>query len=459
MAKRSSRILWISLAVVLLLVVIAAVAINGAVHRYFRSEDFRKLVAAKTGEAFRAEADYAPLKWEGDSVYSDSLVVTGTGGSIVNSLRADQIRADVNFRAIFDGAWRVDRVDVTSLQATFQPGTPDPGGGPEKMPPAASGLAQYLPKRFELGELNASQSRIGFLGKNGVETMSLANATLRVAPDGVGWMISGNKGTLTLPSLPAFSVKDFRSRIQGRTFFLTDANLGLGESGKIQVSGEFAANSQLKAEWSQVDASRFLTHGWRERLSGEVAGTLSLNWPEAGVGAGKAAGTFRLTEGLLQNLKVLDQIATFTGAPQFKRMPLQELSGNYQWQGGNLGVTNLVLESKGLLRVEGDVAVAADTTVNGRLRVGVTAQTLQWLPGSRERVFVTAHNGYLWTDVNLSGTTKDLKEDLTARLATAMGDQVIETGTKILEGLPQTAPDAAKKGAKDILNILTPLIP
>jgi len=459
MAKRSSRILWVSLLVVLALVAIAFMVITNAVHRYFRSEDFRKLVSAKTGEAFRAPADYAPLRWEGDSVYSDSLVVTGTGGSIMNSLRADQIRADVNFRAVFDGAWRVEKVDVTSLQGVFQPGTTDAGGGPEKTPLPLSGLAKYLPKRFELGELNISQARLGFLASNGVETVSLTDSALRITPDGSGWAINGTRGTLVLPTLPALTVKDFRSRLQGGTFFLTDANLGIGESGKIRASGEFAKSSQLKAEWEQVDVAAFLNNEWKGRLSGQAAGTLSFDWPEAGVAAGRAKGTFRLTDGLLQNLTVLDQIATFTGAPQFKRMPLQQLSGNYQWTGGNLVLTNLVLESKGLLRVEGDVTVAADTAVNGRLRVGVTPQTLQWLPGSRERVFTVARDGYLWTDVNLSGTTQNLKEDLTARLATAMGDQVIETGTKILESLPQAAPEAAKKGAKEIFNVLTPLIP
>jgi hypothetical protein len=180
-----------------------------------------------------------------------------------------------------------------------------------------------------------------------------------------------------------------------------------------------------------------------------------MEWPEAGVSAGKVTGTFHMEDGLLQNLRVLDQIATFTGAPQFKRMPLQKVSGNYRWAKGALDLTNLVIESKGLMRIEGTCALAADGTLAGVMRVGVTPQTLQWLPGSRERVFTLAGNGYLWTDVHVGGTLTRPKEDLSSRLAAAMKDEVIATGEKALDVLP--AP--AKKGAREVLDILKPLIP
>ncbi len=136
-------------------------------------------------------------------------------------------------------------------------------------------------------------------------------------------------------------------------------------------------------------------------------------------------------------------------------MPLQEFSANYLWQAGNITLTNIVAESKGLLRVEGTCSIGADGAVAGTLRVGVTPQTLQWLPGSRERVFTLAQNGYLWTDVRLAGTTQSLQEDLSSRLANAMKDQVIQEGTRVLEVLP----GPAKEGAKGVLDMLTPLIP
>jgi len=456
MRKKGSRLPWILLAVAGVVIAAGFLIISAKIQGFLRSDAFRQLVSDKTGEAFRATATYSPMRWAGSSLFADSLEAGGNPGSIVQSLRADQIRAEVNWRAIWDGAWRVERIDVVSLEGVFRPGSPDGEGTDSgRKPEATSGLAAFLPQRFELGQLNIAQARVGFLGKDGREIVGVQNSALVVRPEGNGWTIDGNGGTLTLPSQPALSITNFRSRIQGPTFFLTESNFRLGDAGKISASGEFASASKLQIEWTQLDVATFLDAAWKSRLSGLFAGTALVEWPEAGLSAGKAAGTFRLSEGLLQNLEALDKIATFTGAPQFRRMPLQEISGNYQWARGGLNVTNLVAESKGLLRIEGQCDMAADGALSGTVRVGVTPQTLQWLPGSRERVFTVAQNGYLWTDVRVGGTLHNPKEDLTSRLVAAMKNEVIQQGEKVLEVLP----GGAKEGAQGVLDLLKPLLP
>ena len=456
MRKKGFRLPWILLALAAVLAVGIFVTASVWIRGFLHSDQFRLLVSAKTGEAFRSTATYSPLRWAGPSVFADSLQVGGNPGSIVQNLRADQIRAEVNWRAIREGAWRVDRIDVVSFEGTFRPGSPDGEKTDfrENAPPA-SWLAAFLPKRFELGQLNIGQARIDFQGRDGREIAALKNSALLVRPDGAGWAIDGNGGSLTMPSRPTMAITSFRSRIQDPTFFLTEATLRLGEAGKITASGEFAADSKLQAEWTQIDIANFLDTAWTPRLSGLFAGTAVVEWPEAGLSARKATGTFRLTDGLLQNLQALDQIATFTGAPQFRRMPLQEISGTYQWAGGVLALTNLVAESKGLMRIEGNCGLAADGVLSGTVRVGVAPQTLQWLPGSRERVFTVAQNGYLWTDVRVGGTLHNPKEDLSARLVAAMKNEVIQQGEKIIEVLP----GGAKEGTKGLLDLLKPLLP
>jgi hypothetical protein len=452
MPKLSPRVLWITLAACALLVAVAFLVVSSRIHAFLRSEDFRRLVSEKTGDAFHAEAQYAPLRWAGSSVFSDSLRATGNPGSIVASVQADQIRAGVNWRAVFSGAWRVDHVDVLNFAGVFRPGSPEAGKDGGDPPVAASGLASWPPSRFELGRLDVAKARLEFLGADGRPVISLADTTVQVEPNGAGWAIAGNNGSLTLPELPALTVSSYRTRIQGSVFYLTDASLRLGDAGKISASGEFAGASELRVQWEQVDIAPFLTPEWRGRLSGLIAGTGDLAWPASGPAT--AEGTFRVTEGLVQNIGTLEEVAKFTGAPQFRRMPVQEFSGNYRWTQGNLTLTNLVLESKGLLRVEGTCVIAAGGAIDGKLRIGVTPQTLQWLPGSRERVFTVAQNGYLWTDLRLGGTLHHMQEDLSARLANAMKDQVIHEGVKTIEQLP----NATKSGVKGVLDILTPLV-
>jgi hypothetical protein len=454
MPKLSPRILWVSLAAVVLLVAVAFLVISSRIHAFLRSEDFRKLVSEKTGDAFHAEAEYAPLRWMGASVFSDSLQAAGNPGSIVSRIEAHQVRAAVNWRAIFDGAWRVDEVDVLIFQGVFRPGSPEAGKDGGDPPVAASGFASWLPNRFEIGRLNVGKARIDFLGADAKPMLSLTDSTLKAEPNGAGWAIDGNGGTLTLSTLPVMSVTSFRTRIQGNTFFLTDAGFRLGDAGKISASGEFSDNSQLRVNWSQVDVEPFLNPDWKKRFSGVMAGTADLSWPATGLVDANASGKFRVTDGLVQNVGTLEEVANFTGAPQFRRMPVQEFSADYTWFRGDLNLTNIVLESKGLLRVEGTCAIAANGAVDGQLRVGVTPQSLQWLPGSRERVFNVSQNGYLWTNVRIGGTLQNLSEDLSGRLVNAAKDEVIQQGVRTIENLP----NATKGGVKGVIDILTPLV-
>jgi hypothetical protein len=454
MPKIRPRLVAICLGVGVLVLVLGLLAISSWVQGYLRSEDFRRLVSEKTGDAFRAEAEFGPLRWVGSSVFSDTLTASGNLGSVVQSIRADQVRATVNWRAVFSGAWRVDRVEALQFDGVFRPGSPAGGQESEDRVAAATGLAAWLPTRFELGELQVAKARLAFLGADGQPVVTLADSTVGVKPSGAGWAIDGKGGTVTLAHLPELMVTSFRSRLQGATFFLTDAAFRIGDAGKIEASGEFADTSKLRLAWSGVNVAPFLDEEWRSRLSGTAAGTADMTWPTAGPTAGSATGKLRLTDALLQNLGTLDQIATFTGAPQFRRMPVQEISADYRWLAGNLTLTNIVVESKGLMRLEGQCTVAADRTVNGQFRVGVTPQTLQWLPGSRERVFTAAQNGYLWTNLRVGGTLDQLQEDLSSRLAAAMKEEVIQTGVKTMENLP----GAARDGVKDVLDILSPLV-
>ena len=433
---------------------IGVVAGSAWVGRYLRSETFRELIGVKTGEALGAKVSYGPLMWMGSSLFVDSIQLTGLRGSEVEQLRADQVRADVNWRAAINGVWRVDRVEVLSFEGSFRPESVKPKAADMLPPVARGGLASWLPTRFEVGQVDIAKTRLQFRDINDLEIASLRDSALRVHSDGAGWTIDGNSGMLSFAKIPTLTVVSFRSMARDDAFFLSDSQFRLGETGTISASGELAKNSKLHVEWSQVDATPFLGAFWRSRLTGEVAGTATIEWPESGLAACKVTGSFRLTDGLAQNVQLLDHVATFTGAPQFRRIPLQEISGNYQWMNGSVQITNLVAESKGLLRLEGNYTIDAGGGVNGALRVGVTPQTLQWLPGSRERVFTVAQGGYIWTDVKISGSLQDLREDLSSRLAAAMKDETIEEGLRAVEEVQ----NAARRGAQGMLDAFTPLL-
>lgn len=454
MLKLSRRTLGFFLGGIVVVVLAVFWIISAKVNAFLRGEEFRRLISAKTGDVFHSEAEYSPLRWTGASVFSDSFQAIGKPGSPVGSIQADQIRAAVNWRAVFGGAWRVDRIDILNLQGTFRAAGPKTSGEAASRPPQIPIFAALLPRRFELGELVIAKARFDYGDSEGKPLVSLKDTAVKTRPSGVGWTIDGSGGTLFLPSVPPLSVTNFRTRMQTGVFFLTDAALRVGETGKITASGEFASQSRLHVQWERIDLKPFLNAEWKDRLSGSLAGEADATSEGGSLADASVTGTFRVTEGLMQHVSLLDEVAKFTSAPQFRRMPIQEFSGKFRWANRSLTLSDLVLESKGLLRVEGTCAISDTGAVDGQLRVGVTPQTLQWLPGSRERVFTVARNGYVWTDLRVGGTVHHPTEDLSSRLAGAMKDEMIRQGVRAIEQLP----NATKGGVQGVLDILTPLI-
>lgn len=434
---------WVVFGVVVALTAVALVAVNLWAHAYLRSEAFRRLVAERTGAALGGEANYAPFSWSGPSVFSAELDVQG--GEALRDMEAREIRAEVDWKAVLRGAWRIERIQATRLDVTLAPTT----GADLSSPPAAPARRGWLPTRFELDRMDVGEANVS-LG----DRLRVAGVALTIRPEGSGWLLDGRGGRLRLaPDQPEFAIQNVRLRRQQGVVYLTEATLRLGASGILSGSGEFGSQIELRTEWTGVDARDVLRGAWRERLVGALAGTAITRGP-----AGRklvTSGRFVLTEGRLEGAPLQREIARFTRSPQFERMPLREVSGDFETDGATTAVRNFLAESPGLLRVEGQCRVGADGALTGEFRVGVTASTLQWLPGSQERVFVAAANGYLWTTLRVGGTVEQPTEDLSARLARAMGEQAVQTGVEVLKSAPDTAVDAVREA----VDLLTPLIP
>jgi len=192
-----------------------------------------------------------------------------------------------------------------------------------------------------------------------------------------------------------------------------------------------------------------LTPDWRQRLSGRLAGVANINAP---LGTGEAAseltvsGSLALVDGQLTALPILDEIGTFTHTERFRTLELTRASANYKRTPGRLEVTDLVVESEGLIRIEGAYTVV-DGQIDGDFQVGLTPATLQWIPGSQELIFTDSRGGYRWTPMHITGPVAHPVDDLTPRLITATGKTIIK-GAEDIEG-------TVKKTGEGLLDLLT----
>ncbi|MGC3991720.1 MAG: hypothetical protein QM796_18915 [Chthoniobacteraceae bacterium] len=382
-----------------------------------------------------------PFRFEGTNVYSDALNASGRGNAAFSSLRAEQIRADVNLRGIFRNVWDLSEVTVQQLAVDLT--------GPREaiQPPASSALSgpgwlgSWLPKKVELEKVNIRMTSLHW--PNG----SLKGTQVLLQPDGHTWKIEAQDGTVVQDGWPAARLGSARLRYNAPVLYLNDGELTASEGGTAHVTGQvdFSQNLDLHCDLQGVSVTPLLPPDWREKLHGALTGDIHVQ-ADLPLKTPTLEGNLQLLNGRLEALPILDQIALFTGSQQFRTLDLSTAGGKFQQSGDRLQVDGFVAESAGLLRIEGAFTVSKGV-LDGSFQVGVTASSLRWLPGSQEHVFNVSRDGYCWAPMRLTGSVDHPQEDLSPRLIAAAKQKVIDDATGTLQ---QTT--------DGVLDILKPLL-
>lgn len=476
--RRSRKILGLVLGVLLLVLVVGVFWIQLEIQRYLRSEEFRELVSREVSDVLGVNGQFAPLRWSGAEIYSDGFSGVGPDAGVLVRIEASALRTKILWRSIWQGVWELEGLEIQQAELIFREHseTPEGGGGDEggdSFPDAWWRV--FLPKKFKLGEVICQSTKLVW------GDSILDGSRLLVRPEGGAWVVEASGGTLHHPLFPPNRVDFIRARITQGALYLTDSKIEFKEGGQMQASGEAdwqKSVSRFRIEFSGVLAEKVGPEAMRGHLSGQTSGTLNVVEEQ---GRRVIQGKLRVEDGLLQGLPVQEVLARFTRSPQFNRLPLQELSANFSTSAEGTELSAIVLESRGLVRLEGGVDLGprteTDPEVRGRLQLGLTSQSLRWLPGSQERVFVQSRAGYSWAELEVTGTLHHPKENLSRRLAVAMGEEVLtapvkvlqEGGVRAVEGgveilsdggdLLKSGADTAAEGVRSAVDLLAPLLP
>ena len=446
-APRWKRIaLWSALAL-LVLVLAGVFAARAAIDAYLRSERFRSFLAQKAGRTLHAESEIAPLHFDTASLYTDRFAARGNAAAAFSELRIEGIRAELSWRRFLEKVWQVDKVEIQRAQVQFDgPRIEVTGFAPPTEPRAAKSRGSgWLPNRVEVATANIRE--LNLLWKDG----GLRGTAWLIQPGDGGWNLDGAGGKITHGALPPLEVQRLKLRYREPSLFVESAEFRQGANGSVVANGEVNLRERLHlhASIKNVALTPWLAGDWRMRLRGDASGEIDIRSPLPQRGAPEIRGTLTIANGLLEALPVLDEIAAFTRTQQFRRIALSRASGDFVQAGARLTVTNLVLESDRLIRVEGGFAIEGGY-IDGTFQVGVTPTSLQWLPGSQTRVFTEARGAYVWAPMRLTGPAEAPKEDLSQRLAAAAAGAVIDQATGTLRDVTKGAKEAARS-ALDLL--------
>ena len=425
---------------------------KAAINSYLRSENFRKFIAQKAGGSLRAECEIAPLQFTGSNIFTENLKAQGGTDAPFAALGLDQLRAEISLRRFFEKVWQVEQVevqrltlDLTGPRADLPAAAP---AAPTGTPPASG---DWLPNRVEIASAVVRDANLTWAGGG------LRHGVITATPDGNAWKIAGQGGKIEQAGLPELDVQALALRYRAPSLFINSAEFRQGGIGSVKATGEinFAERLDLQVAIKEVNLTPFLSEDWRVRLKGQLSGDLNIRSPlPLPAGGPEITGALSLARGELTALPVLDKIALFTRYEQFRKFNLSRCSGDFRQAGKKLRVTKFLAEAEGLIRIEGDFTIE-NSQIDGTFQVGVTPNSLALIPGSQEKVFVESHGGYVWTSMRLTGPVNSPNEDLTARLAKALGDTVIEKVSEVVKDPLKKLPDVIKDG----LNLLPGLVP
>ena len=435
--KRSRHWYWLT---PLILVSVAVMVLLALVVSWLEGEKFRSMVEQKTTDKLHAKAELAPVHWAWMALTSGSLRVLGSAETTLKSIESSGVRARLRPSALLQGSIVVEEIAlertvihlgaVTAVESEVIPAVVEKDDA----------LPKWLPVQFVVEKIHSATADVLIEQPNG-GSVDILETSLDSEPEGEQIRFEAHGGRLVSERFPdlEISIETIRCRFSPEGLDLTGADLSFPGGGTLRLRGSFPSNgteSRLKGHWENVNLVTLMP-----ALEGKVVGTLEgqgeAAWGRDGIKS--IAGTVSAHDVTSDKIPTLDRLALLTGMDQFRHLPLQEAHATFSGNSERTIWSNVVLESKGLLKFTGDAEVSREGSLRGTFQVGITKRIVDMIPFAGQILGVNEHDGYLWTPMIVGGSLSNPTEDLSPRLAMA---------------LVSRAEGVVKEGVKEGLNIL-----
>ncbi len=499
--RRSSSpwrwLLWLAGLLVagsLVLMLISPSLVTSFIRSYLHRDEFRQKMEEMISTATGGTARLDTLRWNDDTAAIGEARLENARGWDVD---AAGIHASLDFGAIRLGKWSIANAgadEVTLRRLSLAPARnlvaplPSPQEAAGIVP---SFLRKHIPTKIEVNGINVQRFSLEQDGWKIGDT-NLGTGPWSSGQNSVSVKLEG--GSLQTPLQPAHLKAPLKLDLVQATLRagtgqlqLSDVSLRWKTPAEATMRGNVKFDTgawQLFVHAQGVPLEDFLDPWWQQRLSGNIQADCDLTGSRSAPMSWKA--NVALENGVLQGLPILEKLATYTRAERFKRIVLDICKAKLSPQGDALRVDDLIVQSNGLLHIEGGMTLRG-RVIDGSFMVGVTPETLRWIPGADSRVFTESNPngppGLLWTHVRVTGPLDAPQEDLSARLIGSAGmsllfdtpAKTVQEGAdkllkpvfdgdaakmpgKVIEGVGGVLENSVKKGA-DVINKMLPVFP
>lgn len=444
----------------LLLIALIGCGIYGinALSRWISGQGCRTTLQTMIGRTLQVEASLEPVRLQWIGIASGGLHAKGTGATPLREIEASDVQGKLKPSSLLNGLWRIKEISLGKLRlrlgGTSSPSVPGTAKAEDAALPFP--IPKWFPSVVVIDVISSPKSDLLIELPEG-KVIELLDTRLEMRPDGAESSIEARGGTLRTPVLPDLELRTARCRSTAAGLRLTGADLTFPSGGTVRMEGMFPSDSpgsSLRGTWEKVPV-----HALIPALEGKVTGTFhgscDAAWDANGLHS--VSGTMQAVDVTLGNLPQLGQIADFTGMEQFRSVPLQEARGTYERLLDTTRWSDIVLESRGLLKLTGEATVKETGELSGNFRLGLTTAIVRTIPMAAQLLGANESEGFLWIPLKVGGTLDHPTDDLAPRLMTAVTAKAageirkgIDTGLEILGIKPsQGLPDGAAGGASN----------
>jgi hypothetical protein len=356
------------------------------------------------------------------SVFSRGFLAKASPPRALTEMRASRLRARCNLNELWHGKWKIDNLWIAHLQAAYGEAAakqinrkefPDP----ELFPP----LLKESPFNLDIKNIDINYTDL-FWGSTPEASGEFRDVHTDFYPSDKNLVIHGYGGTFHQTKWPAAGLQQFKMFYARPELRIDEGSLTLGGQSVISIVGTCRFEQQqsfdVQLTFAHCPITPFLGEGQRSKFEGEFEGTTRLQKDASQTQSAHAGGSIAFAKAVVKNIDALKRVADFTGRQDLAHINVDQLKGDYDWNKPNVAVKNFVLESKGLVVIKGEFTMK-EQKVDGEFQLGVAPDLVEKFPGAREEVFKRSADGYLWTELTVSGNPKNLHDNLKPRLVQA----------------------------------------
>ncbi len=419
-SRRGHRARIVQVSAALLLVFLAALALGGGVV-YSNSSAYREKLVKHISEASGATATLETFRMNPKTANSGNLLLQWPEGNVMKSLALRGLVAEVFPSSFFGKTFSGEEISVIDATLTLQ--APEEGKAARVTAAPPAGLPidfkRYRAANFQLAWGESATSPFKLVKSEAV----LAAKATSGRPQ-----LSLYKGELLVTGWPKLRVNRSLIEFRGEETDIIGLRLlhETDERGSLEFSGIVAPlkpdhRSSLSVELKAFELSGITGNTLGRLLSGRVDSSSSTksNFLAFSSGADSAPildATFVSTPSSTMEVRgfpFLFALSQLLNDEWFEHPMFDgESTGVIHREKGAVSLRNLDLQAKNRLALRGEMTLAANDSLSGSLRLGLTDAmiTTSVAPFLRS-LFGPVTEGYRWVDLEISGTGTSPKDD------------------------------------------------